>query len=131
MFGALPCASHIFALKILHPPTPCLSSPFIVAGSQLHDDCHVSPMPGTVPRCHGNNHFKNNTMHYNKLSSNESLGSLYASQKGREEPEIELSLTDTNHHSSDPAIRPLDFSCLLPLSLSESYSKIIAAACRF
>ena len=41
-------------------------------------------------------------------------------QKGRGEPEIELSLLERNNDSLDRAIRPLDFPLLSPLSFMHS-----------
>ena len=96
--------------KSFIPPTPFLSAPFIFANSQLHCGHHAFLMPGTVPCCHGNNHFKKQ---YNKISNNESFSSWYYSQEGRGEPEIKLSFPDTNNYSLVLASRPLASLLLL------------------
>lgn len=85
-----------FCFQVLMVPTPVLSIFFIFfADFQLRCGCYPSLMLGIVPRCHGNNHFKK-TIQCNKISNNESLGSLYRSQEGKTEPEIELRLANIN-----------------------------------
>lgn len=53
---------------------------------------------------------------------------MYPSQGGREEPEIELSLTDTNNYSFDLAVRPLGFPFLFSLSFLDTYSQMISGS---